>query len=605
MPLPCRASVRFAVPIAWFALIPAALPYSVQARSGPAVALSFGAPPCPPVLIGPGDGAIGVSVRPRLQVIVTDPDEDTLTVTFRGRKVLAPGEDFTIIMLPDTQYYTCGVNGGTPEMFRQQTRWIMGNADALHIVYAGQLGDIVENEDYHPYEWANANSAMSILEDSLASLPGGLPWDVTVGDHDQTPRGEPDGFTFFYNWYFGPQRFQGRPYYGGHYGCNNDNHFLLFSAGGLDFIVVSLEFDMNQNTAVVAWADSLLSVYSTRHAILLAHYMIQRGNPGEWQAQGSAIYNGLRAHPNLFLMLCAHIAGEGRRTDVYEGRTVHTLLANYQNHPFGGGGYLRIMRFSPALSRIRVCTYTPVFDKYLTEPDSSSQFTLPCDLGPVLENLARVERVPSGGVCERTWDGCTGLCEYEWSVNVSDGVTSIVGDTWRFSTGPSETLTIDVSGHGRVIADPPGPEYDPGSTVYLTAQADSGYVFLGWGGDAGGKVNPLALVMDEPKHIIAHFIQNVPGDVARSRGRPPEIVLAGPNPATPGSLISVRLPREMTVRLSVADVAGRELAELACGRLPAGRHEFRLPARAVPSGVYFLTLRHPGGTVRRTVTVLN
>ena len=32
-------------------------------------------------------------------------------------------------------------------------------------------------------------------------------------------------------------------YYGGHYGANNDNHYDLFSASGMDFIVIYFEYD--------------------------------------------------------------------------------------------------------------------------------------------------------------------------------------------------------------------------------------------------------------------------------------------------------------------------------------------------------------------------
>ena len=36
-------------------------------------------------------------------------------------------ENFTIIGLPDTQYYTSNLNGGTPQHFFAQTQWIVDN----------------------------------------------------------------------------------------------------------------------------------------------------------------------------------------------------------------------------------------------------------------------------------------------------------------------------------------------------------------------------------------------------------------------------------------------------------------------------------------------
>jgi hypothetical protein len=66
-----------------------------------------------------------------------------------------------------------------------------------------------------------------------------------VGNHDQGPTGtgDPNAATTFYNQYFGEARFLGRSYYGGHYGSNNDNNYQLFTAGGIDFIHFSIEYN--------------------------------------------------------------------------------------------------------------------------------------------------------------------------------------------------------------------------------------------------------------------------------------------------------------------------------------------------------------------------
>src|SRR5206468_2963254 len=86
-----------------------------------------------------------------------------------------------------------------------------------------------------------------------------------------SPNGDPDGAsTAFYNQYFGVSRFQNRGYYGGHFGSNNDNWYDLFSASGMDFIVISFEFDPTHDADVLAWADQLLTTYSNRRAHLFA-----------------------------------------------------------------------------------------------------------------------------------------------------------------------------------------------------------------------------------------------------------------------------------------------------------------------------------------------
>jgi len=47
------------------------------------------------------------------------------------------------------------------------------------------------------------------------------------------------------------------------------------SASGLDFIVLYLEYDMNPDVRVLAWADSLLKAYPTRRAIVVSHFILK------------------------------------------------------------------------------------------------------------------------------------------------------------------------------------------------------------------------------------------------------------------------------------------------------------------------------------------
>jgi hypothetical protein len=74
-----------------------------------------------------------------------------------------------------------------------------------------------------------------------------------------------------------------------------------------------------------------------------------------------------------------------------------------------------------------------------------------------------------------------------------------------------------------------------------------------------------------------------------------------------GSEIELALPRAASVRLSVYDVAGREVAMLRDGLVPAGhnRWDFGRGASAVPSGIYFARARvtSPDGSTVRTARV--
>src|SRR5262245_65243902 len=69
-------------------------------------------PPGPPVAVSPAPSASVSQLPPVLTVGVEDPDADSLTVTIWGRPVTtANGPDFSLIEIPDSQYYSGSLNG--------------------------------------------------------------------------------------------------------------------------------------------------------------------------------------------------------------------------------------------------------------------------------------------------------------------------------------------------------------------------------------------------------------------------------------------------------------------------------------------------------------
>jgi len=428
-----------------------------RAKSRPAAAPpvppSPTGPPNAPVLFAPSNGTSGATVSPTLDVSVTDPAGSNLNVTFYGKVASTVGPDFTVVALPDTQYYSSSLNGGTPAMFNAQTQWIVNIKNSLNVAYVAHLGDIVQNGDNggNTSEWSVADGALKILENA------GIPYGVHPGNHDEGATGG-DGdaaYTVLYNTYFGVSRFSGRSYYGGNYGTNNNNHYDLFRAGGMNFIVIYFAYDYNNagsglNTdfpSVLAWAQGILQQYSDRHAILVSHYMMGNGNPANLSIQGGAIVNGLDGIPNVFLTLAGHyntLPGEGQRTSVVSGNTVQGLMSDYQDQPNGGNGWLRIMTFSPANNQINVQTYSPVLNQNMT--DTASQFSVPWNMqNSGYTNLGTVSNVPSGGQASVTWDNLAAGTQYQWYAVVSNGTYTTAGPTWSFTTSNSSAPAVSLS----------------------------------------------------------------------------------------------------------------------------------------------------------------
>ncbi|MFH1467505.1 MAG: LamG-like jellyroll fold domain-containing protein [Pseudomonadota bacterium] len=394
-------------------------------------------PPYDPILRAPEDGAEGVALDPSLAVRVNDPDGDPVSVRFWGRPLVEPGDDFTFVMLPDTQYYCSGDHGGEADMFFAQTSWIVEQREARAIVWVAHVGDIVNDGDSDVAQWPIADEAMALLEDPAATgLPDGIPYSIVAGNHDQTPNGDPLGTTEYYNATFGAERFAGRAYYGGHFGDDNDDHMELFSAGGIDFLVIDLEYDQGcVDQDVLAWADEQLSAYPDRFAIVNAHHLIE--TDASFSEQGECVYAALSHHDNLFMMLSGHLTAEAWRSDpAGETGTVHTIMADYQFVGDGGAGWLRIFTLSPSAGTLHAETYSPWLDQY--DRGADSDFELPWSPPELPWQLLGTVEAAAGDEVELTWTGLEPLTDYEWYVDLSDGLLATEGPVWSFRTGTGE-----------------------------------------------------------------------------------------------------------------------------------------------------------------------
>ncbi|MEJ2281081.1 MAG: metallophosphoesterase [Candidatus Bathyarchaeota archaeon] len=268
-------------------------------------------------------------------------------------------EKFSIIVLPDTQYYSAYY----PWIFENQTRWIIENKESLNIVFVTHLGDLVDhwqNEE----EWNNANVSMSILD-------GKIPYGVLPGNHDGADSG---GNLTNYNKYFGVNRFMNETWYGGACDEINTNSYQLFSAGEKDFLIFHLEF--NPSDDILLWAGSVIEKYPNNRVIVSTHDYVDGYDSNSRTKNGEKIWNKLIKpySDQIFLVLCGHWENEIRITSLVDDNYVHQLLSDYQDRTKGGNGWLRIIEYSPKKDEIKIKTYSPYLNKF--ETDSNSEFTL-------------------------------------------------------------------------------------------------------------------------------------------------------------------------------------------------------------------------------------
>lgn len=299
---------------------------------------------------------------------------------------------FTVVMLPDTQKYS----ESYPDIYMSQTRWIRDHVDSNNIVFVSHLGDIVENGAYGPDEnegeWQIADTAMSLLD-------GCVPWGIVIGNHDFDDWWQPlEGSRKFLE-HFGPNRFAGKPYWGG---ASPDglSSYQYFYGGGRRFLALHLTVDVPPET--MAWAQGVLDAHPNLPTMITTHiYMKANGrtlfsymdfyDPNWVGHSGEEIFQLLVApNPQVFFVNCGHISAERFQISRnHADQDVFESLEDYQNREYGGTGMLRLLEFRPADGVILAKTYSPWLDEF--ETDADSEFTIEVNFqerfGPVVADL--------------------------------------------------------------------------------------------------------------------------------------------------------------------------------------------------------------------------
>jgi hypothetical protein len=265
-------------------------------------------------------------------------------------------------------------------------------------------------------------------------LDGAVPWAIAPGNHD----GAQDGNMTNYSTYFGYDRFSGYSWYGGAYQDNNTNSFEFFSSGSDKYLILHLQFAPDDK--ILAWANATVSSYPDRRVIFTTHSYLNVD--GSRTGSGENIWQKfVKPHADqIFLVLCGHVPGEGRRTDMVDGHPVYQVLADYQSYQdgpiYGGNGRLRILSFRPREGKIYVTTYSPYSNTY--ETNDTSQFTLDYNMTysfPQPTPIGRAENVASGQQATVQWNRLEYNMTYRWfAVAMDRQGKSTSSAIWNFTT---------------------------------------------------------------------------------------------------------------------------------------------------------------------------
>lgn len=290
--------------------------------------------------------------------------------------------DFSIVVLPDPQNYSQYY----PQIFQQQTQWVVEHRSELNIQLVVGVGDMVNHWDA-PAEWQASDAAIATLDAAQ------MPYLLAIGNHDYDNFNPKARGAVAFNTWFGPARYATSPVYRGNYNGSNENFYATLTVNDTEYLLLVLEF--YPRDAALAWAESVLAQYPIDPVIVVTHSFMYiddtrvdecdtndmsapDGNDAErvWR-------NFVSRHENIFLVLSGHITKkpQSKRVDAGKnGRLVMQTLQDWQDGASGGDGWLRIYTFHPITNSVDVQTYSPYREStgssaWLT--DAENQFSFP------------------------------------------------------------------------------------------------------------------------------------------------------------------------------------------------------------------------------------
>lgn len=317
------------------------------------------------------------------------------TTAYYTPPALSDPENFTVVMVPDTQgYVTFGRNHGILDLM---AAWISENVEPLNIMTVVHVGDIVEANELvklNPKRYNQSSKQMwACASNVFARLDGVVPYIMATGNHDYGIVSSEDRRTQF------PDFFpQGRNSTwkevlveccvnrDGQKTLENAAYRFKLPKGSSHLLFVALEFAPSD--PVIAWAKELFArpEYVNDIGVLVTHsYMRSLLNNNQLIVKegykitdvnyGQAIWEKL-IYPsrNIRVVLCGHVCkpddfrgSVGYRSDTNAaGKSVTQILFNTQH--LGGGklgnggdGWLRLMEFSPDAKHVTVKTFSALY----------------------------------------------------------------------------------------------------------------------------------------------------------------------------------------------------------------------------------------------------
>ncbi len=241
------------------------------------------------------------------------------------------GSSFSFAVIPDSQMEV--VSPTDPRM-KNRTTWL---AKQPGLAFVDHTGDVVNWDTDDHGQMKVARAAMDVLH------AADIPYSLSIGNHDTEATGVGGGArdprntyrlqrdTSTFNSFFDAGDYGD---VGGAYEAGKvDNTYSLFTAGGLKWLVLNLEFC--PRPGAVTWAKGVVASHPDHNVIISTHsYLdgagnLDQSNQGYGDTSGQKLFDGLVSqYPNVKMVFSGHVGyAEKARVDTGKnGNKIYSFL---------------------------------------------------------------------------------------------------------------------------------------------------------------------------------------------------------------------------------------------------------------------------------------
>lgn len=301
-------------------------------------------------------------------------------------------DEFSIVVLPDTQYYVNRDKNSTADFktLVDIIEWITNNQDKYNIKQVLHVGDVCQNPN-DMLEWERANLVMSEL------LNNEIPVLISPGNHDADDMRRWSNYrkTFSYDWYRSLVDNIEHVEKMGTYDGGPENIFYMSNLGGEKFLFLATEYFPRED--VMDWAVNIFNNHSEAHAVFLTHGLLNYdgslGNDTRYFQTSIGDQDDALSGTDMWNRYLSNVENlqfsiNGHYWDYLTFNSHKTLLDNNNNpvqlihHNYQGydnkscGGWFRIMTINKKDYTVNSYTYSVQYDKWKKSGDKYFSFEM-------------------------------------------------------------------------------------------------------------------------------------------------------------------------------------------------------------------------------------